>query len=41
MAGHSRLAKTGQLPGATRIGKDWRVSVTRLEAHLHSEQAAS
>jgi excisionase family DNA binding protein len=32
-----RLCRTGQFPPALQIGARWRVSVPRLERHLHGE----
>lgn len=32
-----QLAHAGQLPGAILVGSIWRVSVRRLERHLHGE----
>lgn len=31
------LAARGELPGAFRLGRRWRVSVIRLEKHIHGE----
>jgi excisionase family DNA binding protein len=31
----ARLARKGQLPGAMKIGRSWRVSRPRLLNHLH------
>lgn len=36
-----RLAAAGKFPGgaAIKVGKNWRVSVPKLERHLHGEDA--
>jgi len=36
-----RLCRTGQFPPALQIGRQWRVSVPRLERHLHGEAETS
>ncbi|MHB1555636.1 MAG: helix-turn-helix domain-containing protein [Acidimicrobiales bacterium] len=33
-----RLAETGQLPGAFKVGRQWRVSVPRFLREVHGEQ---
>ena len=35
-----RLASSGRLPGAIKIGSHYRVSVVRLERFLHGEQSS-
>jgi excisionase family DNA binding protein len=35
-----RLARTGNFEPAIRVGRQWRVSVPRLERFLHGELAA-
>jgi excisionase family DNA binding protein len=32
-----RLAQAGQIPGAFRVGAQWRVSVPRFLAEVHGE----
>ncbi|MGD0881551.1 MAG: helix-turn-helix domain-containing protein [Acidimicrobiales bacterium] len=32
-----RLVGTGQIPGAFRIGGQWRISVPRFEAEVHGQ----
>jgi excisionase family DNA binding protein len=34
-----RLAQTGRLPGAVKVGSLWRVSVPRLLEAIHGEPA--
>jgi excisionase family DNA binding protein len=36
-----RLCRKGQFPPAVQIGARWRVSVPRMERHLHGEDAES
>lgn len=36
-----RLAEAGQLPGAFKVGRQWRVSVPRFLREVHGEQVAS
>ncbi len=36
-----RLCRTGQFDPAVQIGSRWRVSVPKLERHLHGETAGS
>ena len=36
-----RLAESGQLPGAFKIGGQWRVSVPRFLREVHGTEAAS
>ena len=35
-----RLASTGQIPGAFRIGAQWRVSVPKFLAEVHGRVAS-
>ena len=35
-----RLASTGQIPGAFRIGAQWRVSVPKFLAEVHGQVAS-
>jgi excisionase family DNA binding protein len=35
-----RLCRTGQFPPALQIGRQWRVSVPRLQRYLHGETAS-
>jgi excisionase family DNA binding protein len=32
-----RLAPVGQIPGAFKVGAQWRVSVARFEAEVHGK----
>ena len=36
-----RLAETGRLPGAFKVGRQWRVSVPRFLREVHGEHVAS
>lgn len=36
-----RMAEKGEFPGAFKVGRHWRVSVIRLERHMHGESEAS
>lgn len=36
-----RMAEAGELPGAFRVGRHWRVSVVRLERFINGEAEAS
>lgn len=35
-----RLAESGQLPGAFKVGGQWRISVQRFRAEVHGEAVA-
>jgi excisionase family DNA binding protein len=36
-----RLVGTGQIPGAFRVGGQWRISVPRFIAEVHGHDAAA
>ena len=35
-----RLASTGQIPGAFKVGAQWRVSVPKFTAEVHGQVAS-
>jgi excisionase family DNA binding protein len=35
-----RLASTGQIPGAFKVGAQWRVSVPKFTAEVHGQVSA-
>ena len=35
-----RLAAAGQIPGAFKVGAQWRVSVPKFEAEVHGQVAS-
>jgi excisionase family DNA binding protein len=35
-----RLAKAGEIPGAFKVGAQWRVSVPRFKAEVHGQAAS-